>query len=78
MEFREWLQKECFYWYLLDEEQVDDYFSQWFDRPSFMDLLEEVEQGNVSTVCLKDICSFAWVTCVPHKSILSRRSTIIE
>ena len=26
-----------------------------FDRPSFMDLLEEVEQGNVSTVCLKDM-----------------------
>ena len=32
MEFREWLQKECFYWYLLDEKQVDDYFSRWFDE----------------------------------------------
>ena len=32
MEFREWLQKECFYWYLLDEKQVDDYLSQWFDE----------------------------------------------
>ncbi len=32
MEFREWLQKECFYWCLLDDEQVEDYFSKWFDE----------------------------------------------
>ncbi|MFI3214039.1 MAG: recombinase family protein [Eubacteriales bacterium] len=35
---------------------TDDGFSGTrFDRPAFMDLLEEIEQGNVKTVCLKDM-----------------------
>ena len=35
--------------------QDDGWSGTRFDRPSFMDLLEEIEQGNVSTVCLKDL-----------------------
>ncbi|MFI3163902.1 MAG: recombinase family protein [Bacillota bacterium] len=35
---------------------TDDGFSGTrFDRPAFLDLLEEIEQGNVKTVCLKDM-----------------------
>lgn len=27
-----WLQEKCCYWYLLTQEQEEQYFSQWFDE----------------------------------------------
>ena len=31
-EFEEWLFKKCPWYYLISQEQEDEYFSQWFDE----------------------------------------------
>lgn len=31
-DFREWLRKECTCWYLLSQEEQDQYFSRWYDE----------------------------------------------
>ena len=31
-EFDEWLHEKCPWWYLITEEQEEQYFSQWFDE----------------------------------------------
>jgi len=32
MEFAQWLRECCPWWYLLTQEQEDEYFSKWFDE----------------------------------------------
>lgn len=31
-EFEEWLFEKCPWYYLISQEQEDEYFSQWFDE----------------------------------------------
>lgn len=31
-DFTEWLREQCCVWYLLTQEQEEEYFSQWFDE----------------------------------------------
>ena len=31
-DFTEWVKERCCAWYLLTQEQEDEYFSQWYDE----------------------------------------------